>query len=107
MLVNRLYEIIPLDTRLSVGQGAACEGWVNIGQISQHKIILTEGDTSSLIGNNPHTAVFSIRTVPCGSTRQRKTSTNSSGEQFGLNCNPLLGFQCNTIRVLPHNNISV
>ncbi len=62
---------------------------------------LTEGDTSPLTGASPHTAVFSIRTVVCGTTRQNK-SIRKSGCQLVPSCNVSSCWHCSPIRELPH-----
>ena len=52
----------------------SCGGWVLVLDIDcmQYSLPLTEGDTSPLIGGSYHTAVFSIRTVVCGTTIQSR-----------------------------------
>ncbi len=67
---------------------------------------LTEGDTSPLIGGSHHTAVFSIRTVVCGTTRQNAWSTNS-GDQFVPSYRLNTCWHCSPIRELPHYIINV
>ena len=47
---------------------------------------LTEGDTSPLIGGSPHTAVFSIRTVVCGTTIQNNACRRTSSIQLVPSC---------------------
>ncbi len=62
---------------------------------------LTEGDTSPLIVGSPHTAVFSIRTVVCGTTRQNAWSTISS-DQLVPSYRLITCWHCSPIRELPH-----
>ncbi len=65
-------------------------------------IILTEYNTYPLIGGSLHTAVFSIRTVVCGTTRQNKAcSINNSGDQLVPSCSPATSYHCIPIRKLP------
>ncbi len=61
---------------------------------------LTEGDTSPLTGGSPHTAVFSIRTVVCGTTRQNTWKTSST-HQLVPSCRLNTFWHCRPIRELP------
>ncbi len=67
---------------------------------------LTEGDTSPLTGGSPHTAVFSIRTVVSGTTRQNICIINS-GHQLVPSCRLNTFWHCRPIRELPLYIISV
>ncbi len=69
---------------------------------------LTEGDTSPLIGagGSHHTAVFSIRTVVCGTTRQNTWKTSST-HQLVPSCRLSTFWHCSPIRELPHYIITV
>ncbi len=64
---------------------------------------LTEGDTSPLIGASHHTAVFSIRTVVCGTTIQKNSFISTSSIQLVPSCSPRHKncWHCSPIRELP------
>ncbi len=70
---------------------------------------LTEGDTSPLIGGSHHTAVFSIRTVVCGTTIQKNAYTSTSSIQLVPSCRvrPNSCWHCSPIRELPLYIINV
>ncbi len=103
MLEAGLYVIIPLELvrGVSVGQGAVRGAW-GLALDIIIKVILTEGDTQPLCNvSSHHTAVFSIRTVVCGTTRQSNASTKNSGDQLISSCNRATCWHCSPTRELP------
>ncbi len=71
---------------------------------------LTEGDTSPLIGGSHHTAVFSIRTVVCGTTIQKNAYTSTSSIQLVPSCRARPSnscWHCSRTRELPLYIINV